>query len=209
MLGTQDLGVFLIAGLLVNLMPGVDTLYVISRATTQGVRAGIVGALGIASGSLVHTTAAAIGLSAIVAATSMGFTLVKVLGGVYLVFIGISMIIARHSADVAPAKRKPAALPTVFWQGFLTNVLNPKVAIFFLAFLPQFISADAENKWFSMMFLGLVFTLNGTLWIFFVAWSSASVADRLSPPQHIRRFGRWLMGGLFVFFGVKLLRSQI
>src|SRR5512143_3874350 len=131
--GIHDLGLFVLSGLLLNVTPGADTLYIVARGTTQGTRAGAVAALGIGAGCIVHTLAAAVGLSAILATSATAFTIVKWIGAAYLVYLGAALLASRPAA-AAPAALPRASLPRVFAQGFLTNVLNPKVALFFLAF---------------------------------------------------------------------------
>jgi threonine/homoserine/homoserine lactone efflux protein len=179
--GTHDLWLFVVSGLLLNVTPGPDTLYIVGRSSTQGGRAGAVAALGIGAGTLVHILAASLGLSAILAASATAFLAVKMIGAVYLVYVGVSLIRAssvRPASVQAPARRAP--LRKVFLQGFLTNVLNPKVALFFLAFLPQFVSGDTPSKALALLFLGAIFDFNGTLWNLAVAWSTARLAGRIT-----------------------------
>ena len=208
MLGTHDLPLFILSGLLLALTPGPDTLYIVGRSTTQGWREGGVAALGICAGIFVHIAAAAAGLSALLAASASAFMVVKLAGAAYLVYVGISLI----RSPIAPAAKAPALEPaklrTVFVQGFLTNVLNPKVALFFVAFLPQFVEPEAPSKAAAFLFLGLIFNLNGTLWNLFVAWSSARVGGGL---RRNARFARWFnrcVGGLFVWLGFRLGFSE-
>ena len=210
MFGTYDLLLFVASGLLLNITPGPDTLYIVSRSSTQGLRAGVAGALGIGAGTLVHITAAALGLSAILAASANAFTVVKMLGAAYLVYVGISLM--RSSATPFEAATAvpsvPATLRTVFLQGFLTNVLNPKVALFFLAFLPQFVEADAPSKPLAFLFLGVIFDTNGTLWNLFVAWSAARISAGLRRRSTAITWFNRCVGGLFVFLGTRLALDQ-
>ena len=209
MLGTHDLALFVISGLLLNFTPGADTLYIVGRSTLQGARAGAVAALGIGAGCCVHMLAAALGLSALLAASATAFTVVKLIGAAYLIYLGVSLW---RSGPRPHATGRPAAprapLRVVFAQGVLTNVLNPKVALFFLAFLPQFVDADAPYKLVAFLFLGLVFNFNGTLWNLFVAWSAAKVGGRVAARG---RAAEWLSraaGAAFVALGVKLALSE-
>lgn len=207
MLGTHDLALFVISGLLLNITPGADSLYIATRSASGGLKAGIAAALGISAGCLMHVLGAALGLSAIMATSLVAFTVVKFVGAAYLVYIGLSMLLKNASlADTASAL--PAVpLLSVFQQGFLTNVLNPKVALFFLAFVPQFIDPGAPHKALAFLFLGLVFTFNGTLWCLLLAWSSA----RIGALGLAGRGGSWLgrlVGGLFVAMGVRLAISD-
>src|SRR5271167_4002545 len=140
MLGIHDIGLFVLSGLLLNITPGPDTLYIVGRSATQGPRAGAVAALGIGAGALVHICAAALGLSVILAASAAAFNTVKIIGAVYLLYVGVGLIRSAAAIAAPPiaTERRLASLRGIFLQGFLTNVLNPKVALFFLAFLPQF-----------------------------------------------------------------------
>jgi len=204
--GTHDLWLFVLSGLLLNVTPGPDTLYIVGRSSTQGARAGIVAALGIGTGALVHVCAAALGLSALLAASAVAFTAVKIIGAAYLVYVGISLIrskISAQSLQMAPDYRQPS-MRGIFIQGFLTNVLNPKVALFFLAFLPQFVSLDAASKPLAFLFLGVIFDLNGTIWNLLVAWSTARISRRLAAAGWFKPWFNRCVGGLFVFVGIRL-----
>jgi threonine/homoserine/homoserine lactone efflux protein len=204
--GTHDLWLFALSGFLLNITPGPDTLYIVGRGSTQGLRAGVVAALGIGAGTLVHIFAAALGLSAILAASATAFTVVKIVGALYLLYVGISLIRsagASKSSSGAVVTR-PAGMRAIFVQGFLTNVLNPKVALFFLAFLPQFVAADAGSKPLAFLFLGVIFDFNGTLWNLFIAWSAARLSSRLAPSAVFKRWFNRCVGSVFVFIGVRL-----
>jgi threonine/homoserine/homoserine lactone efflux protein len=203
--GTHDLWLFVLSGFLLNITPGPDTLYIVGRGSTQGLRAGAVAALGIGAGTLVHISAAALGLSAILAASATAFTAVKIIGAAYLLYVGISLIrsAGAHSSAGA-AGVKPASIRSIFVQGFLTNILNPKVALFFLAFLPQFVAADAVSKPLAFLFLGVLFNFNGTLWNLFVAWSTARVSSRLAPSAAFKRWFNRCVGSVFVVIGIRL-----
>jgi threonine/homoserine/homoserine lactone efflux protein len=144
MLGTQNLTLFIISGLLLNMAPGPDSLLIMSRSAAQGWRAGSAAALGIGAGTFVHILAAALGLSAVLATSSTAFAVVKYVGAAYLLYVGITLLLTKSKAT-SEATDEPTPLPLlsyrrIFLQGFLTNILNPKVAVFFLAFVPQFIS---------------------------------------------------------------------
>jgi threonine/homoserine/homoserine lactone efflux protein len=196
-IGTHDLLLFVLSALLLNITPGPDTLYIVGRSSTQGFEAGAVAALGIGAGIMVHVSAAALGLSAILAASAEAFAVVKLVGAAYLVYVGVSLLRFRAATADNPQR---AALRTVFVQGFWTNVLNPKVALFFLAFLPQFVDADAPSKAAAFLFLGCLFNFNGTLWNLFVAWSAARVGRSLGNSIWFNR----TVGALFVYLGARL-----
>ena len=206
MLGTHDLLLFIVSGWLLNITPGPDMLYIIGRSTAQGLREGIVAALGVGAGIFIHIAATALGLSAILAASAGAFTVIKLLGAAYLVYVGIALLLSSSTPfDSAAATRlAPASLRSVFMQGFLTNVLNPKVALFFLAFLPQFVESDAANKPLAFLFLGLLFNVNGTLWNLFVAWSAARMTSGLRRSATALKWFNRCVGGIFVALGVRL-----
>lgn len=197
---------FVMACLLLNILPGPDSLYIIARTATQGVKAGIVATLGIMSGVTIHIGGAALGLSALLATSAWAFTVVKIAGCVYLLYLGASMLLAKRGGtdnQETPAI-KTAPLMRIFRGGFLTNVLNPKVALFFLAFVPQFIPAEAPDKTLLFVALGGVFTLTGTSWCFFLVLATGWIRQRLTGKGSV---GFWLnkvAGGLFVYFAVKL-----
>ena len=202
--GIHDLAFFVIAGLLLNVSPGPDTLYIAGRGATQGMRAGAVAVLGIFAGCFVHIFAAAIGLSALIMASAEAFMVVKLLGAAYLFYVGCTMLFSRTAADGESKPRlQPAPMSTVFWQGCLTNALNPKVALFFLAFIPQFIAADAPHKALAFLLLGVIFNVNGVFWNLFVAWS----ANRVAGGVRRGRAALWVnrtIGAMFVAMGVRL-----
>jgi RhtB (resistance to homoserine/threonine) family protein len=207
--GTHDLVLFVVAGLLLNVTPGADTLYIVGRGAAQGRRAGVLAALGVGAGCCVHMVAAALGLSAILAASATAFTVVKLAGAAYLVWLGICLLrssLRDAAAAAAPAPQAPAH--RVFVQGLVTNVLNPKVALFFLAFLPQFIDADAPSKVLAFLFLGLVFNVNGTLWNLLLAFASASLARRLRAGGRGTRWLERAAGMLFIGLGAKLALAE-
>jgi threonine/homoserine/homoserine lactone efflux protein len=204
--GTHDLWLFVLSGLLLNVTPGPDTLYIVGRSSTQGSRAGAVAALGIGAGALVHVCAAALGLSALLAASAAAFTAVKIIGAAYLVYVGLSLIRAQSSTQspASPSDHRPASIRGIFFQGFLTNVLNPKVALFFLAFLPQFVATDAASKPLAFLFLGAIFDFNGTIWNLLVAWSTARLTSRLGASGPFKKWFNRCVGSLFVFIGLRL-----
>jgi threonine/homoserine/homoserine lactone efflux protein len=206
MIGTHDLWLFVLSGLLLNITPGPDTLYIVGRSSTQGWRAGAVAALGIGAGTLVHICAAALGLSAILAASATAFTAVKLIGAAYLLYVGVSLIrsAGRAQSSTVTVVPKAASIRGIFLQGFFTNVLNPKVALFFVAFLPQFVGADASSKPLAFLFLGVVFDFNGTLWNLMVAWSAARLSTKLAPSAAFRRWFNRCVGTVFVFIGIRL-----
>jgi threonine/homoserine/homoserine lactone efflux protein len=209
MLGIHDAPLFVTAGLLLNITPGVDFLYVLGRGASRGFTAGLWAALGIGSGCFVHIVAAALGLSAVLASSASAFAVVKWVGAAYLIYVGFTMVRQRVRRELVPARPNDgASMRKVFWQGFATNVLNPKVALFFLAFMPQFIDVHSTTKVQAFLLLGMIFNTTGTLWNIFVAAASAVIARRLDAAS---RAGLWLnrcLGTLFVALGVKLALTE-
>jgi len=209
MFGVNDLWLFVISGIALNLIPGPDSLYIVGRSASQGFRAGSSAALGIGAGTLVHILAAAFGLSAILATSAMAFTVLKVIGCIYLFYIGFSILLSKGSDNTTEsANQQNSSLSKIFYQGFLTNALNPKVALFFLAFVPQFISHDAPNKALVFIFLGLIFNVNGMIWCHFLAWSSSSFSVKIKHNKLITNALNKLAGCLFIGFGIKLALSK-
>lgn len=209
-LGIENALVFLGAGILLNLYPGPDTIYIIGRSLAQGRGAGVCAALGISSGAVIHTLLGAFGLSAVLAASASAFTVVKYLGGAYLIYQGVRLIFepAVPSGD-QPVDHTRTGLRRIYRQGVLTNVLNPKVAVFFLAFLPQFISVSSPNKVLSFIVLGLIFVTTGTIWCVIVALFSSGVAVRLHGSSKTTQRLRYLNGILFMLLGLKLAAAEL
>lgn len=211
MLGIQEFWLFIISGLLLNITPGPDTAYIVGRSVQMGWRGGAAAALGICTGCLVHVFAAAIGLSALLAASSVAFTVVKWAGAAYLCFIGVQLLLSRPGAMVstgAAATHDVISLRQVFWQGALTNVLNPKVALFFLAFLPQFVAADSPHKPAAFVLLGLIFIFNSTLWCLGVAAFAARAARSIRQSSRALLWINRALGGMFIYLGVRVAMLQ-
>ena len=209
MIAMEHLGLFLVAGVVLNLTPGPDLLYIVSQALRGGVRPGLVAALGITAGCFVHVAAAALGVGALLTASAMAFNALKWVGAAYLVWVGCRLLWRQASSDsnaVLSASVTPgvSALKTVFFNGFMTNVLNPKVALFFLAFVPQFIPAQASDPALTFVVLGCLFNLNGM--IICMAWALAAswLAQHARVVQQGMHWLDRLAGVLFVGFGLKL-----
>ena len=200
----HSLILFIAAGLLLNITPGPDVLYIVARSTGQGRKAGIVSVLGISAGCLVHIVAAAAGLSALMMALPAAYEVMRYLGAAYLVFLGLRKLFTRRARVVASGVLPAQSLRRIFWQGVLTNVLNPKVALFFLAFLPQFTSAAHGSLPLQFLVLGAIFELNGSL----VNLGYALVASRLGDWLRSRWGAAGLLdrltGTIFVGLGLRL-----
>lgn len=204
--GVHDLPLFIAAGLLLNITPGADLALIGARSAAQGFRSGAAAALGVGAGCFVHVAAAALGLSALIAGSATAFTVLRWAGAAYLVWLGIGMLLAGGGGAGVEAVRLPAVNTwRSFLQGFLTNALNPKVALFFLAFLPQFIDPSAPRKGWAFVLLGTVFACNGTL--VNVAFAALVAHLRAAFGASAGASGRWLsrgVGALFVALGVRL-----
>ncbi len=205
MFGIENLMLFIISGLLLNISPGPDTVLIVSRSASQGWRAGLVAVAGIGTGVCVHIFAAALGVSALLATSATAFTLVKLAGAAYLVYLGVKMLLAKRAEHGVVAHQVSAAsFRSIFLQGFVTNVLNPKVALFFLAFVPQFIAVDAANKALAFVILGFIFNLNGMLWCVFLAVSAGLAGKKMKVSPLVAQWLNKSIGALFVALGVKL-----
>jgi RhtB (resistance to homoserine/threonine) family protein len=208
----HQLLLFIAAGILLNLTPGPDVLYIVTNSLRSGAKAGVVAALGINAGCFVHIFAAALGVSALLAASATAFTVLKWIGAAYLVWIGVKLLVSR-APQITPDLRgladaqPPLPLSSVFFGGFLTNVLNPKVAIFFLAFVPQFIAPDTDNKAVAFIALGSLFNVNSVVvnagWAVAAAW----LATRNSIQAGLHWLDR-VAGAMFIGFGVKLALAE-
>jgi threonine/homoserine/homoserine lactone efflux protein len=204
-LGIHDLWLFIFSGLLLNITPGPDTAYIIGRSLQLGWRGGAAAVGGISAGCLVHVFGAAIGLSALLMASSAAFTALKWAGAAYLLLTGVQMLLSRaRPLAEAALPGNETSLARVFWQGALTNVLNPKVALFFLAFLPQFVAAESTHKTLAFLTLGLIFIASGTLWCFGVAAFAARAAGRIRRSAGAMAWINRALGGLFVYLGIRV-----
>jgi threonine/homoserine/homoserine lactone efflux protein len=211
MLGFTDLWLFLGAAMMVIITPGPDMAIVAAHAARRGFVAGAAAAFGIAAGCLVHIAFAAIGLSAILATSAIAFTVLKFIGAAYLVYLGISLLVTSRSSPgvaLAPETATGSSLIAVFGQGFLSNVLNPKVALFFLAFLPQVIPAGVSSKAAAFAALGLTFNLIATLWLLAFAGVAARLGAVVRPGGAARAWIDRVLGAVFVGLGVRLAFLQ-
>lgn len=204
-LGIHELWLFILSGLLLNVTPGPDTAYIVGRSVQLGWRGGAAAALGISCGCLVHVFGAAIGLSALLMASSAAFAIIKMVGAAYLLFSGVQRLLSLpRSVAKAAANAGGTSLRRVFWQGVLTCALNPKVALLFLAFLPQFVAADSPHKALAFLTLGLIFISSGTLWCFGVAAFAARAAGRIRQSAGAMAWLNRLLGGMFIYLGVRV-----
>jgi RhtB (resistance to homoserine/threonine) family protein len=212
-LGLQNLWLFILAGWALNLTPGPDVFYMVTHSLKSGWRAGVVAAAGVLAGCLVHVTAATVGLSALITASATAFTALKWVGAAYLMYVGWKMLRSQPSpvainlvanyAMNTPASSQ-SGYKNVFQQGFLTNALNPKVALFFLAFLPQFISPASAHTSLAFLALGLLFILNSVPVVLGYVFLAAWVSQRASALQRGMHWLERAAGVLFIGFGIRL-----
>ncbi|KHK57210.1 lysine transporter LysE [Ralstonia sp. A12] len=211
-LGIVNLPLFMLAVFLLNVTPGPDTAYIVGRSVSQGRVAGLMSALGVSAGCCVHVLAVAFGLTALLAASTVAFTVIKVVGACYLIYLGGRMLLTPPERDDAPAEsaeqaaaaKRPRPLKALFMQGFLTNVLNPKVVLFFLSFFPQFVDPHASHKAAAFLALGVVFIAMSTVWNSMVAWVAASVTRRVAGKPGIKRWLDRVVGTAFIGLGARL-----
>ena len=187
--------------------PGPDMLYVITRGVTQGRTAGMLSALGVICGILVHTLAAALGLSLIIQTSAFAFLLVKYLGAIYLITLGVKAWRDKSTFSLqTPASR--VSFHRVFWQGVLSSVLNPKIAIFFLAFLPQFVDKASSHITLQMVTLGLTFACFGLCFLLVIGYSSGTIGSWLTRRPRYTQFLQRFAGGILIGLGVRLARVK-
>jgi threonine/homoserine/homoserine lactone efflux protein len=206
--GTQHLILFVVSCLLLAVTPGQDTLYIVGRSVSQGRRAGLLSVLGIVTGCAVHAVAAAFGLSAVLATSSHAFVAVKMAGAGYLCYRGMRMLFERANDHPEDTRFSHESSWAIFRAGLLTNVLNPKVALFFMAFLPQFVSPAAGSRIAALLFLGAVFIISGTLWCLILVWCAAAVSRRFRAKDGTGTVLKRATGALFVGMGVRLAVSK-
>ncbi|MCU5224733.1 LysE family translocator [Bacillus tropicus] len=207
MYGIINYEVFLLTGILLNLIPGADTMYIVGRSISQGRKAGVYSVFGIITGSLVHTLLVAFGLSIILTKSVVLFNTIKVIGVIYLVYLGIKMILDKTNiAFQAPSNK--LNIRKIYLQGLLTSLTNPKVSLFFIAFLPQFIDTKASGP-IPFIILGITFTVTGLLWCLFVAYFSSYVTKKLRGNQKVGMILNKVTGLIFIGMGLKLLQTKV
>lgn len=208
-MGIVNYGQFVVSAILLNLVPGSDTVYVLTRAIVGGRKKGVISALGISTGILVHTLLAALGLSVILRESALAFNIMKIAGAGYLVFLGIKAVVSKkplfdsdpESLDESPLK--------VYRQGVLTNVLNPKAALFFLALLPQFVSQSAGSSPLSFLALGLTFFTTSTIWSVVLAFAASFANALLRKNERVQKGAGKATGIIYILLGLNVLRSKI
>jgi RhtB (resistance to homoserine/threonine) family protein len=209
MFGIENYLGFIAAGIALNLVPGADTMYILARSISYGRKAGVYSVFGISTGILIHTTFSSLGLTIILAKSATAFAIVKYLGVAYLMFLGIKMLIDKKSTfkDNTRKEEQPD-LKKFYGQGVMTNVLNPKVSLFFLAFLPQFINPDYVTGALPFMILGVTFMTTGTLWCLFLAYAASLISKTLMANARIGVMMQKISGLIFIGLGIKLFTQK-
>lgn len=205
MFGITNYGMFILSSVILNITPGSDIIYVISRASVGGRKVGVVSAFGICTGILIHTVFVALGLAAILASSAVAFNIMKALGGLYLLYMGFKAVLSKESI-ISESEVKNERLPVVFRQGVLTNALNPKVALFFLSFMPQFVLMDNSYGPLPFLILGLTFFTTSIIWCLFLAYVSSFASKVLTKNEKVSKFANKFAGIIYIILGLNILR---
>jgi len=205
MTGIVHFETFLLAGILLNLTPGNDTIFILTKSIGQGKKAGIISTLGIATGSVGHTILAAFGLSIIIAKSILIFNIIKYLGAAYLFYMGYKMLTNRTQLNTdGIIETKSVNYLKIYRDGFFTNILNPKVALFFIAFLPQFIDPTFRNTVFPFLLLGTTFITTGTIWCLILAIFASSIFAKLKSNKKVSTYINKICGLTLIGLGIKV-----
>ena len=205
--GIENIGAFITAGILLNITPGSDTMFILTRSIADGRKAGVLSAIGINVGSIIHTILISFGLSAIILHSVLLFSLVKYGGALYLIYLGLRTIFIKgKNSSLYPETKFSSS--GIFISGVLANLLNPKVALFFLAFLPQFVNAGHGQTPVPFLILGLIFTVTGTIWSLTLALLASKFSNILRTHQRISQWLGKLSGLIFILLGLKIALAR-
>lgn len=203
----SQLAYFLGASILLTIAPGPDNVFVVTQGITQGRKAAVLTAIGMCSGISVHTTAAALGISAVFYSSAVAFRMVKFAGAAYLLFLAWKTVRERRDIELRGNGRQLSGF-ALFKRGFIMNVLNPKVALFFVAFLPQFVSPGSGNVALEMIILGLIFMVQGMIIFTAIGLLSGAIGSYLLQKPKAARIFAWLTAGIFATLGIRLALAQ-
>jgi RhtB (resistance to homoserine/threonine) family protein len=205
MYGIDHYIIFLLSGILLNITPGNDTIYILTRSITQGRKAGIFSVLGISTGGLTHTVLASLGLSVVLSKSMVLFNIIKFMGAAYLIYIGVKTFLSKAELFETPVSMEKAVdCREIYTQGYLTNLFNPKVALFFLSFLPQFINPNAGHSPIPFLILGCTFLTTGTIWCMALAFAASALSGVLRKNPKISAIMQKLCGTMFIGLGLKI-----
>lgn len=200
---------FLLTGILLNLTPGNDTIFILSKSMGQGQKAGIVSALGIGTGSLIHTLLAALGLSVVIAQSILLFNIIKYAGAAYILYMGFKMLTDKSTLNTDYTLENEAAnYKKIFRDAVITNVLNPKVALFFIAFLPQFIDPTLKNTVLPFILLGFTFITTGTIWCLILALFASVISLKLKTNKNASVYINKICGLALIGLGIKVALTE-
>ena len=209
MLGIINYKLFVVSAILLNMTPGADTIYILSRASVGGRKCGIASALGVSTGLMIHTFLAALGLSAILANSVTAFYIMNLAGAAYLVVMGIGTIVSKKPLLSVDAEgRGNTDMGKVYRQGVFTNALNPKAALFFLVLLPQFVSADNTYGPLPFLILGATICTTSTIWCVFLAYVSSFVSKLLQKSDRAQKWAQRGAGMIYIMLGLNVLRAK-
>lgn len=209
MFGIEHFITFIVSAFFFIIAPGIDTIFVLNKSISQGRQSGIYAALGVNSGVLVHTIFASLGLSLIIAQSVLAFSIVKYAGAVYLFYLGITKLITRkHTITLNTLKEGKESWKKSYISGTLTNILNPKVALFFMAFFPQFICPEAINSPLPFIILGMTYAIIGVLWFIILTLFTSTFSDRLMNNQSFNKWIDKISGVAYIFLGLKIAFTQ-
>lgn len=198
---------FVAASAALTVLPGPDILFVLTQSISQGKKAGVATASGLCTGVLVHTTAAALGISAFVYKSALAFEIVKYAGAAYLLYLAWHAL--KESGElISPSPVKETDVFALYKRGIFMNVLNPKVALFFLAFLPQFVNIESENVPLQMIFLGMIFMVQAWLIFCIISIFAGTIGENIVQKPGIGKYINWGKAGIFTVIGVKLALSH-
>jgi len=205
------IALFMASAFALNISPGPSMLYILSRCLGSGRTAGVISVLGLATASLVHAVAVALGLSTLLFYSPLAFALLKYLGALYLVYLGIRGFLSGGPLRAMRARggSRPPSLWAVYGQGIMTDLLNPKVALFFIAFLPQFVNSSLGSPGHQILFFGLLFNVTGVPVNLVVAWAGGSIADVLTHRPTWARVQRWCSSAVLVGLGLRLALGDL
>jgi len=205
MTGIVNFETFLLTGILLNITPGNDTIFILSKSIGQGKKAGIVSAFGIGTGSIIHTILAALGLSLIIAKSILLFNIIKYAGAAYVIYIGLKMFLDNNqlNTDISN-KNEKVNYRKIYRDAVITNVLNPKVALFFIAFLPQFIDPTFKNTVWPFLMLGITFITTGTIWCLILAIFAAAIFGKLKQRKTVSDYIHKICGIALIALGIKV-----
>ena len=205
MFGIENYMGFIIAAIILTLTPGADTMYILTRSASQGKDAGLVSVAGVISGCVVHVLCAAFGLSMILSTSTVIFSMIKWAGALYLIYLGIKMFMEKNQVlKTLPNAHEPKRLIKIYKQGVFTNILNPKVGLFFISFLPQFINQNHASGPIPFLVLGATFLVIGTTYSIFIAFAASYMTNTLRNNKTAESILYKLSGIIFIGFGLKI-----